>query len=85
LTRKVLFDDATSWGANALVDESWSCDIFRRAKGTYEVRVSIPSCLFFQMLILYDARLYMKLVWSRHLSIPLELLWPFRRPEASPA
>jgi hypothetical protein len=40
LTRKELLDEAKNRGGNALVEESWKCDIFRTRKDTYEVMVS---------------------------------------------
>lgn len=43
LTRKTLIDAASGWRLNALTDEEWICEIFRRKGDVYEVRVRVLS------------------------------------------
>jgi hypothetical protein len=40
LTRKELYNDAKRWGANGLIDESWTCEVYRLREGVYDARVS---------------------------------------------
>ncbi len=41
LTRITLLEEGQLRGANALVDESWNCEVFRRSEDVYEVRVRL--------------------------------------------
>ncbi|KAG8809053.1 hypothetical protein FRC20_001120 [Serendipita sp. 405] len=45
LTRATLFEDAKEYGATALIEEGWTCDIFRRGKDTYEVVVRYSAIM----------------------------------------
>lgn len=39
LTRKSLLEEGQMVGANALVNEMWSCEVFQRSREVYEVRI----------------------------------------------
>ncbi|CAG7847427.1 SubName: Full=Uncharacterized protein {ECO:0000313/EMBL:CCA68187.1} [Serendipita indica DSM 11827] len=45
LTRRSLLEEGQMVGANALVNESWSCDVFRRSKDVYEARIRYSASM----------------------------------------
>lgn len=47
IARNSLLEDAKQWGGTALIDESWTCEIYRRKRNIYEVRVSEYHFFFY--------------------------------------